>query len=45
MDDMLAYLEEYILQGQTIKTTIVRDNLKDNVSLELESHPTKTTST
>ena len=45
IDDMSAYLEEYTLPGQTIDITIIRDNQTDNVSLELESRPTSTTST
>ena len=45
MDDMSAYLEEYTLPGQTIQITILRDNLEDNISLELESRPTSSTST
>lgn len=45
IDDMSAYLEEYTLPGQTIDITIIRDNQRDNVSLELESRPTSTTVT
>ena len=45
VDDMSAYLEEYTLPGETINITIIRDNLTDNVMLELESRPVATTAT
>ena len=42
IDDLSAYLEEYTLPGQTVNLTIVRDNARDNISLELGSRPTAT---
>jgi S1-C subfamily serine protease len=45
IDDLSAYLEEYTLPGQTVNLTIVRDNQKSSISLELDSRPTSTSAT
>jgi len=39
MDDLSTYLEEYTLPGQTINVTVVRDNQKMTIAVELGKRP------
>lgn len=43
IDSLSAYLEEYTLPGQTVDLTVIRDNTKVYVRLELEARPNTTT--
>ena len=43
IDDLSAYLEEYTLPGQTIDITLIRNNEKIIIPLELEKRPSTNT--